>query len=126
MTGSPLSYMFQEDLYYFEAPALVVLKRPWESYPSDEQRLLEKILTSVKVDINAVQIVVFPTINLDALNGIAPSRVLVFGSETTQDIPLYQETTAHCFRVIRTDDLSELNDERKKHLWSALRQMFGL
>jgi hypothetical protein len=31
----------------------------------------------------------------------------------------------HGFRVIRADDLHELDDDRKKNLWLALRQMFG-
>jgi hypothetical protein len=118
--------MFQEDLYAFATPVLVVLKNPWESYAPDEQRLLEKILTSVKVDINAVQVATMASVELKVLGALAPSRVLLFGSETGADIPLYEDTTAHGFRMIRADDLGDLNDERKKHLWSALRQMFGL
>jgi hypothetical protein len=126
MTGTSLAYMFQEDLYTFATPLLVVLKNPWESYSADEHKLLEKILTSVKVDINSVHMATMASVEFRALEVFAPSRVLIFGSETGQDIPLYQETAAHSLRVIRADDLGNLNEERKKHLWSALRQMFGL
>jgi hypothetical protein len=117
--------MFQEDLYAFATPVLVVLKNPWESYSPEEQTLLEKILASIKVGIDSVHIATMASVEFEALGALAPHRVLVFGSETGAHIPLYEDTTAHGFRMIRADDLGDLNEDRKKHLWSALRQMFG-
>jgi len=125
MARSSLAYMFQEDLYQFTTPLVVVLKEAWETYSADERSLLQKILISVKVDIDAVHIVTEPVLNLEALRPFAPARVLIFGTRTEQEIAPYQDTAAHDFRVIRADDLHELNEERKKNLWLALRQMFG-
>jgi hypothetical protein len=105
---------------------VVVLPRSWESYTSDEHKLLNKILTSVKVDINAVQIIVQPALDLSALHIYSPARVLIFGAQTTEEIRLYESTAAQGFIVIRADDLSLLDDQKKKNLWVALRQMFGL
>lgn len=125
MERSSLAYIFEEDLYSFSAPMLVVLARAWETYSDDERSLLEKILTSVKIDINAVHIIVEQDLKLEALRLFAPARVLIFGAETDEALAPYQDTAVHGFRVIRADDLHELNDERKKNLWLALRQMFG-
>lgn len=125
MTAHPLSDMFQEELYRFSPPVVVVLSRPWTSYSTEEQALLQKILTSIKTDIRAVQVVSHPSLELEALSLSGTAKVLVFGAAASE-IPAYQEVTAHGFKVIRADDLSELNDEKKKSLWLALRQMFGV
>jgi hypothetical protein len=123
---STLPQLFQEDLYHFTTPVIVVLSKPWDDYPPAEQVLLQKILTSVKIDINAIQIVSRPSITLKSLLPFSPDRVLIFGSETEQEIALYQQTPAQGFIVIRADDLSQLNDDKKKNLWIVLRQMFGI
>ncbi|HEU5148637.1 MAG TPA: hypothetical protein VFT90_18045 [Chryseosolibacter sp.] len=126
MKSEALPHLFQEELYAFGANVVVVLPKPWQDYGAEEQTLLKKILTSVKVDINAIQMVVQPSIDLRSLNIYSPSRVLLFGVNPNEDIPLYQTQTAQGFTVIRADDLSALDDQKKKNLWLALRQMFGV
>jgi len=129
MTGphpSALPYLFQEELYLFSNPVLVILPKPWESYGSSEQTLLQKILTSVKIDMDTVQIVVLPSADLESLKVFSPSRVLIFGGNTADHLPFYKETTAQGFMAIRAEDLSLLDDQKKKNLWLALRQMFGV
>ena len=126
MSAPITSYLFQEDLYNFTTPVIVVLSKTWESYSNEEQLLLNKILTSVKVDVNAVRIIAQPVLDLAALQIYSPGKVLIFGSATTEDIGLYQSASAQGFIVIRADDLSLLDDPKKKNLWIGLRQMFGL
>lgn len=127
MNGAGISsvrHLFHEDLYSFNTPVIVVLSKPWQSYSADEQKLLEKILTSVKLDINSIRMVVQPRVELKALLTYSPARVLIFGSETSEDIAFYQQITAQGFIVIRADDLSALDDQKKKNLWIALRELF--
>ena len=126
MSPQALPHLFQEDLYSFRSQLIVVLSKNWESYKEEEQMLLRKILSSVKVDINAVLIIAQPVIDLKVLQTYTPSRVLVFGSTPNEELPSYQATSAQGFTVIRADDLNELDDQRKKNLWLALRQMFGV
>lgn len=126
MNPEALTHLFQEDLYCYAAPVTVVIPRAWESYAQDDQQLLKKILTSVKVDFNAVQIVLQPHVDLGQLRIYSPARVLVFGGEAVGDIPLYQATAAQGFMVVRAEELSTLDEQKKKNLWTALRQMFGL
>ena len=126
MNAQTFSALYQEDLYQFANSLVVVLPRDWDSYNSEEKMLLSKILGSVKLDLNAIQMVVQPALSLNELSVFAPARVLVFGSDTTETITPYQATPAQGFIVIRADDLSQLDDQKKKNLWLALRQMFGI
>jgi hypothetical protein len=118
------SPLFQEELYHFSSPVVVVLPRPWNSYSIEEHILLEKILTSVKIDMNAIHVVSRPSLSLAGLQPFSPARVLIFGSDTHPEIPMYQPTPAQGFIVIKADDLTGLDEGRKKNLWLALRQMF--
>jgi hypothetical protein len=121
-----INYLYQEDLYYFKAPVLVVLPRSWDSYSPEEQNLLHKILTSVRISWNSIQLIIQPLVVLKSLAIYSPSRVLIFGSETAEKIMAYEETQAQGFIVISADDLNRLDDQKKKNLWTALRQMFGV
>lgn len=126
MNPQALPHLFQEELYSFNTSIVVVLVQPWQHYNAEEQALLKKILSSVKTDINAVQMVAQPSIDLEALRIYSPSRVLLFGVSPSEELPWYQTHTAQGFMVIRADDLSALDDQKKKNLWLALRQMFGV
>ena len=126
MNSFAYDHLFQEEVYQFSAPVAVVLSKAWDAYTSDEQLLLKKILSSVKVDFNAVQLLSRASLRLASMKIFTPARVLIFGSEIeNDDIPLYQPTPAQGFTVIRADDLTALDDQRKKSLWTALRSMFG-
>jgi hypothetical protein len=122
-----LSQLFQEELYHYTSPFVVVLSKEWTSYSEEDQMLLRKILGSVKVDFNTIQIVAQPLIDLKALQIYRPSKILMFGANCTDgDVALYQSIPAQGFTVIRADDLSVLDEQKKKNLWLALRQMFGI
>jgi len=120
------SHLYQEELYVFSNPVLVILPKPWERYGRAEQMLLEKILTSVKIDPDSVQIVVQSTVQLETLKIFSPSRVLIFGCDISDDVPFYKETAAQGFTVIRAEDLGLLDEQKKKNLWLTLRQVFGV
>ena len=122
-----MSQLFPEDLYQYSSPLVVLVSKDWSSYSEEQQMLLKKILGSVKVDIQTVQMLVRPSVDLKALQIYRPTKVLMFGVNSSDgDLPLYQATTAQGFMVIRADDLSVLDDQKKKNLWLALRQMFGI
>lgn len=126
MNASALNYLFHEELYQFATPVVVVLPRAWDTYAAEDQLLLKKILTSVKVDINGVRMVIGPLIELNLLSIYRPARVLIFGGEQAEPREKYQQAAAQGFMVIRADDLNAMDDQKKKNLWTALRQMFGV
>jgi hypothetical protein len=121
-----LSTLYQEDLYQYTSPVVVVLSKSWSSYTGEEQLLLNKILTSVKLSMDAVQVVSYSSLTVQSLVPMSPGRVLIFGTQTEEEIPLYRQTPAQGFIVIKADDLTQLDDTKKKNLWIALRQMFSV
>ena len=126
MKESLLTHLFQEDIYHFSHPVIIVLPRPWNTYTSEDHALLHKILTAVKVSMDSVSMIVQPQLNLKMLDRFSPERVLAFGTEGEEDVTLYQETSAQGFTVIRAEDLHQLDEQKKKNLWAGLRKMFGV
>lgn len=125
MNPSLASYLYQEEFYKIPTDVLVVIKKNWEDYSAEEQSLLTKILNSVKIDPASVRIIAQGKVSLKSLETYAPARVLVFGSES-EDLKAYETIQAQGFTVLKADDLTQLDDTKKKNLWIALKQMFGL
>ena len=75
---------------------------------------------------NTVQMVMRPSLDIRSLGIYGPTRVLIFGVETSESLEMYQPIPAQGFTVIRADDLGALDEQKKKTLWVGLRQMFGV
>lgn len=125
MSASPLTHLFGEDLYQIPVPVTVILRRSWEQYSSEEKALLSKILGSIKLDIAAVNVTSRTSISVSELKGMRAEKLLIFGTAIDQFKP-YEHDRAQGFSVVRADDLSDLDDAKKKSLWLALRNMFGI
>lgn len=126
VNGSLLTHLYKEEVYQFSTPVIVVLARPWMSYSTDAHAMLHRMLGAVKLSPGHVRVLTRPTLDLKSLTHFTPRRVLIFGSTVDEEIPLYQDTSAVAFRVVRAEDLDALDDQKKKILWAALKQMFGL
>jgi DNA polymerase III psi subunit len=126
VSESALSYLFQEDLYVVPQKVTVVLAKPWNDYTLEQRTLLSKILASVKLSLSAVQILTADSFDLKLIPAGSASRILIFGSATPPSITAYQPNQAQGFSVIKADDLAELDDQKKKNLWTALKAMFEL
>ena len=125
MNQATLKHLFQEELYRIPASILVILGREWDTYTSEDKTLLTKILASVKLQPDAVRFVVQNTLSLSTIALYNPSKVLVFGSSDAEFKP-YEASQVHGFWLIKADDLSQLDDAKKKNLWLALKTMFEL
>jgi hypothetical protein len=117
------SNLFHETLYQTPSPVMVIMKRNWDTYSPDEKNLLAKILASVKLDMASVQIISQAVFSLPSIS--TPATVIIFGS-TTEEIKAYETVQAQGLSVLKADDLSELDDSKKKSLWLALKTMFGI
>jgi hypothetical protein len=123
--SSVARYLYQEELYDIPAGVTVVLSKYWDNYSTEEKALLAKILGSIRIDLAAVQIITRSSFALPSMPAQPSSKVLIFGSETAGINP-YEVVQAQGFTVIKADDLSELDDARKKSLWLALKQLAGI
>jgi hypothetical protein len=118
-------YLFQEEVYRIPVAVTVVLSRPWHKILDDEKALLAKILGSVRLSLDAVQIQFQPQISLQAVQKLNSGKVLLFGP-AVEGVSDYQPLNVDGTVIIRADDLGQLDDLRKKNLWLGLKQMFGL
>ena len=119
------THLYSEELYQIPAGILIVIKKNWQDYTTEEKVLLTKILQSVKVNVAQVQIISMDRVSIHTLSGLSPSFVLIFGSEIP-DIKPYEVIPAQDFSMIRADDLGQLDDAKKKNLWAAMKQMFNI
>jgi DNA polymerase III psi subunit len=120
-----LNHLFPETIYHLPPRVVVIVARPWETYAPEEKALLSKILASVRLSPATVQIITQPALSLASLAAYAPSKVLVFGSQS-EGLRSYEAAQAQGFTVLKADDLPALDDAKKKNLWLALKNMFGV
>lgn len=103
---------------------LIILSKNWNEVSDEDQSLLIKILGAIKLNLASVQIVMQKKFDIDALKAYAPVQILTFGSVSNSEGALYQLISLKGVTVLHADAIHELNETKKKILWSALRQMF--
>ncbi|MBT1702406.1 hypothetical protein [Chryseosolibacter indicus] len=118
--------LYQEELYKINSSVMIVLPTPWHKILDEEKALLTKILSSVKTSIDSVLIVQEPKLTEQVLGVYKPGKVLLFGSSLETDIKSYERHVINGVSVIKADELGKLDDVKKKNLWVAMKQMFGV
>src|SRR5687767_9366122 len=126
MSLSGVQHLYTDDIYRINSQVIVVIDKEWSSVSEDQKALLNKILGSVKLSLAAVHIISRSDLSLKSLHFLSPSKVLVFGAQLEENIKPYESTIIQGTTVIKADHLAELDDARKKSLWLALKQMFGV
>jgi DNA polymerase III psi subunit len=114
---------YLEDLYRVAPKVTVVVPVPWAEVKEEEKVLLSKILTAVKLSLDAVVIWQQPKFDLSAW-AEKPAKVLCFAP--ADGLPKLEVLPAQSTLVVVSLPLAELmkNDEAKKKLWGALKVMF--
>ena len=127
MEESPVfENLYQEELYVIPARTLVIIDRPWVDLTEDEKILLAKILGSIRLSAASVQILERNNLTASDLLPLNPKRVISFGVKITPVQKLYEYIPVDGMHILVADPLAALDDGRKKNLWLALKQMFGL
>jgi hypothetical protein len=124
--SSVLENLYTEDLYQVPSKVVVVVPKPWSEITEDERAVLSKMLVAVKLSMAHVQVVSQDHFSLEDFNAFPPQKVLAFGSTFNGSSKLYEHLTVKGTSVILADGLGQLDDTKKKSLWQALRQMFGI
>jgi hypothetical protein len=118
--------LYQEELYAFSAPVVVVVPTPWSAIAAEHKAVLAKMLVAVRLSIDTVQIVTRQDFTLEELAPLQSVKVLAFGANLKSPAALYQHHALNGTSLIVADSLDQLDDLKKKNLWLALRQMFGI
>lgn len=125
MSETSGQFIYSEELYNLPAKVIVLLPVPWETLSDDQVTLLRKILGSVKLSLEGVQLICRKQAELADLDIFNPAAIISFGVPLNPKSELYQATLVGQLQVIQSDDLSTLDDAKKKSLWNALKQAFN-
>jgi len=117
-------FLYQEDIYSIADSILIVVDKPWEEIVDNDKTLLSKILGSVKLSLDKVQIVHAINASLDSLKVYRPSKIISFGVRLSKSHELYKHHVVENTSFIQCDALEKLDDAGKKSLWAALKQGF--
>jgi hypothetical protein len=125
-SASIFESLYNEELYAFASPVVVVVSQPWSEISAEHKSVLAKMLVAVKLSLEKVQIVTRQEFSLEELAPFQSGKVLAFGTNLKSPVALYQNISQNGTSLIIADSLDQLDDTRKKNLWLALRQMFGV
>lgn len=119
-------YIFTENLYQIKGKVLVLIPNSWSLQSNQDISLLSRILGSIKLSIDTVQIVSATEISLNELNNYNPSAILAFGVTFTPTIKPYSAEVINGITLIWAEKLADLDEAKKKNLWNALKEGFKL
>ena len=125
--SNPIEQLYQEELYNLGPKVLIIIPMQWDTLPESEQALLSKILAFIKRSLSSVQVLASTEVDTDDLLVYRPSRIIAFGSlikASGKIIQSYQPYENDPVVVLQADSLDQLDDQKKKVLRNALKEMF--
>lgn len=117
-------FLFQEELYEIKDTILILVDKPWEQIRDEEKVLLSKILGSVKLSMDRVQILYCTGTSIQDLMPYQPAKIISFGVVIQDNSQLYVSSQLHGIRYLSSEALEKLTEASKKNLWLALKQVF--
>lgn len=124
MTWALISPIFNEELYRLPARVTIVIPSPWKEMAPSEIELLSKILASVNLPLEGVQIMESKNNLLSENSALKPTCILSFGASLQDSDKYYEILEINHIPYVVAHKLDQLNESRKKQLWAALKQMF--
>jgi hypothetical protein len=124
--SSSLESLYQEELYSLPSPVLFILNQPWESISEPDKTVLTKMIGALRLSLASVRIITRPEFTLADIAAYAPTKVIALGARFKASPDLYKHLSQDGVSVVAGDALPALDDVKKKNLWLALRQMFGV
>jgi hypothetical protein len=118
-----ISATFAEELYREHEQVIIIIAKPWQDHTLEELTLLNRILASVKQSLNSIRIVEYNDTHQELPQNC--NKLISFGANLLSTAQLYEVADLNGVLIIQADSLAELDEVRKKKLWSALQGMFG-
>lgn len=125
--SNPIEQLYQEELYNLGPKVLIIIPMQWDTLPESDQVLLSKILAFIKRSLSSVQVLASTEVDTNDLLVYRPSRIIAFGSlikASGKSIQSYQPYENDPVVVLQADSLDQLDDQKKKVLRNALKEMF--
>ncbi len=118
--------LYQEEIYKVSSPLLIVLGKPWKDLTTDEHTTLSKIMHALNLTMAAVRVIERASFSISELAAFSPTRIVAFGANLHSPVNLFETSQIEGVSVIISEPLDQLDDAKKKSLWTALKAMFSL
>lgn len=115
-----------ETLYRLPPRVVVVLSMEWERVTDEQRKLLSKILLAVNITLDEATIICAPDFTPEQLVHLDARQVLIFADNSQLEIKPYTPTSSGGVPVLLADELALLDEEKKRLLWAAMKEMFGI
>lgn len=126
MSDTAVESLYNEDLYIIPSRVVFIISQPWEEFSEAEQATLSKMIGALKLSMGAVQILTYKTFSIETLKAFAPTKIVALGATFDTSTKMYEHFTHDGVSIVLADALPAWDDAKKKNLWLALRQMFGI
>lgn len=125
MNEAPGQFIYSEELYSLPGRTIILIPTGWNELPETDIILLDKILSAARLSLAGSQIISTRQTSLAELQRYKPSLILSFGVPLQPETEYYQSAAHENTTIIRSHPLGELDDARKKNLWTALKQLLN-
>ena len=124
MQSELLVNLYPEEIYRIKSKIIIVINRPWSEIADEEIALLKKILAASKLSLASVQVISRTEFSVEDLKIFSPSIIIVFGAELNDSDKMYESLLIEGTTVVVAHELHQLDEARKRNLWSTLKQVF--
>jgi DNA polymerase III psi subunit len=121
MNNVVVESIHSQEIYKIGEPLTIMFNKTWDAMSGEEKTLLSKILASIKQSLSTVKIVNQEIFQIN--NFGENSIVILFGAKALPEVIPYSVVSSNGIQLVQADALHELDDTKKKNLWSAIRQI---
>ena len=117
---------FQEEIFQIKQKPIVVINETWEELGDKERELLTKIISALKISIDAITVVSQPTLQITSYYN--KTNKLIYFGELPSGVLHYEMLESGDVSFICSESLTQLidNEPARKQLWQGLRRLFSL
>ena len=117
---------YQEEVFLIRPKPIVVITSSWDSLSDKERELLSKIISALKISIDAVTIISQSVLNITFFHG--KTNKLIYFGELPSGISQYEVLESGEVSFICSESIIQLidNEASRKKLWQALKSLFAV
>jgi hypothetical protein len=117
---------YPEEIFLIKPRPVVVINESWNALGEKERELLTKIISALRISIDAVTIVSQPGLDVTRFQHTA-NRLMYFG-KLPAGVSYYDILQAGNLAFICSESLTQLvdNEPARKQLWLGLKKLFSI
>ena len=117
---------FSEELFQIKFKPIVVINEGWNKLDDKERELLTKIISALRISIDAITIVTRP--GLDVTYFQQKTNHLLYFGILPAGVSYYEVLQSGDLSFICSESLAQLvdNEQARKQLWQGLRKLFSI